>query len=171
MLQSSLLKYSTAGLLLLTLLVWTGSQSASAQSPFISCAEATSGNATVIIPDTADLFVDGNALKAGDQLAIVAPDGQCAGRLVWSGESAALIAWEAGLFSETPAGLRSGDPLTLHVWQHKTKRLLTPKNSEMELTLDTSAPHLNDTLHYQRNGIYVVKQLSIRSPHNDKASR
>lgn len=136
---------------------------ASAQSPFEACLDTTSGNATIIFPETATLSVDGDTLRPGDELAVFDTDERCVGKLTWSGTgSQALIVWEAGLFQESEAGLQPGDPITLHVWKRDDARLFEPANSTIRITLDTSAPYLRDTLRYQRDGMYVVEQLTIR---------
>lgn len=158
-------RYGLLAVLLLALPTWASSaQSPVETSPFASCVEATGGNATIIIPETAELSVDGEAFSEGDELAVIDAAGQCVGHLTWSGTgSEALVVWEAGLFSESTAGLRPGDPLTLRVWQRRTDRVFTPANSSVEVVLDTSTSHLNETFHYQRDGIYVVRQLTVHS--------
>lgn len=147
----------------LTLLLLTvSSRSAPAQSPFEACLDATSGNATVIIPANAQISIDGRTLSPGDEIAAVDANGQCVGHLTWSGTgSEALTVWEAGLFRDSRAGLHPGDPIALCVWRQDDKRLFTPENSTLNIQLDTSAPHLRDTLRYQRNGMYVVEAIVV----------
>jgi hypothetical protein len=148
----------------IVLLLTAGSRSAPAQSPFGTCLDATSGNATVIIPDSAEISIDGHTLAPGDEIAAVDANGRCVGHLTWSGTgSEALTVWEAGLFRDSHAGLHPGDPITLYVWMQEAKRLFTPENSTLTIQLDTSAPHLHDTLRYQRNGMYVVAAFTIQS--------
>lgn len=149
---------------LILLLLNVSIRSAPAQSPFETCLDATGGNATVIIPDTAEISIDGHTLAPGDEIAAVDVNGRCVGHLMWSGTgSEALTVWEAGLFQESETGLHPGDPITLHVWKHDDARLYAPQNSTIRITLDTSAPYLHDTLRYQRNGMYVVAAFTIRS--------
>ena len=149
---------------LTVLLLNVSSRSAPAQSPFGTCLNATSGNATVIIPANANISIDGHTLTPGDEIAAFDVNGQCVGHLTWSGTgSEALTVWEAGLFQQSEAGLQPGDPITLHVWKQDDARLYAPENSTIRITLDTSAPYLSDTLRYQRNGMYVVEQFTIRS--------
>lgn len=134
-----------------------------AQSPFETCLDTTSGNATIIFPETATLSVDGDPLHPGDELAVFDANNRCVGKLTWSGTgSEALTVWEAGLFQESEAGLHPGDPITLHVWKQDKARLYAPENSTIRITLDTSAPYLSNTLRYQRNGMYVIEQFIIR---------
>lgn len=146
----------------IVLLLTAGSRPAPAQSPFASCLNATSGNATIIIPASAQISINDRPIALGDEIAAVDAHGQCVGHLTWSGTgSEALTVWEAGLFHDSHAGLHPGDPITLYVWMQEAKHLFTPENSTLSIRLDTSAPHLHNTLRYERNGMYVVEALII----------
>lgn len=134
-----------------------------APSPFAPCLDATSGNATIIIPATARVTVNGHALAPGDEIAAIDAAGHCVGRLVWPPGGGALTVWEAGLFRTAPAGLHPGDPIALHVWKRDAQQLFTEQNSTLRITLDTSAPYLRETLRYQRNGMYVIEAIVVES--------
>lgn len=78
---------------------------------FTDCPHRTGAAATVIVPASAQIKTAAGGLKVGDELAVLAPDGSCAGAAVWSGEGIAVTVWEDDPFTPVLEGLLPGDPL------------------------------------------------------------
>lgn len=78
---------------------------------FGGCPHRTGTSATVIIPSTARVVTEQGAVEAGDELAVLAPDGSCAGVAVWSGEGIAVSVWGDDPFTPVLDGLLEGDSI------------------------------------------------------------
>lgn len=79
---------------------------------FTACPRRTGSSAVVIVPADAAVSSSGGALSVGDEVAVVAPDGSCAGAAVWDGDGVAVTVWEDDPFTPERDGLFPGDPLS-----------------------------------------------------------
>lgn len=83
---------------------------------FTECPHRTGGSAVVIVPESARVSTPSGALAIGDEIAVVAPDGSCAGVGVWDGDGMAVTVWEDDPFTPERDGLLPGDPLTFSAY-------------------------------------------------------
>jgi hypothetical protein len=76
----------------------------------------TATNATLLVPDdvTSTLGAAGDALSAGDEIAVFTSDGQCAGSGSWQDASLAIAV--AGTNSQESGGYENDELLQLQVW-------------------------------------------------------
>ena len=134
-----------------------------AQSPYDTCAYRTGETATIIVPTDATLLLDGARLSPGDQVAVFAPGGVCAGTLTIGHEHAVLTLWGDDVTTEAPDGLRPGEALAFHVWDASSGVEYTAENSQFSVSFRTDAAYLTEESHYVPNGIYVLNHLSVAS--------
>lgn len=149
--------------LLLVALFFLSGSTLPAQSPYDTCAHRTGETATIIVPTDAELLLDGTHLSPGDQVAVFAPGGVCAGTLTVARKHAALTLWGDDVTTETPDGLRPGEPLVFHVWDASTGMEYTTENSSFSVSFRGDAAYLTRESHYVPNGIYVLNHLSVSS--------
>lgn len=83
---------------------------------FTECPHRTGGSAVIIVPSTAQVATSSWSLAVGDEIAVVAPDGSCAGVGVWDGDGMAVTVWEDDPFTPERDGLLPGDPLTFSTY-------------------------------------------------------
>lgn len=83
---------------------------------FTACPHRTGASAVVIVPTTARVSIPSGPLSVGDEIAVVAPDGTCAGVGVWSGSGLAVTVWEDDPFTPERDGLLPGDPLAFSAY-------------------------------------------------------
>ncbi len=79
---------------------------------FADCPSRTGSSATVVVPSWAGVSMSKGALEAGDELAVLAPDGSCVGSGVWSGDGFAIAVWGDDPFTPVLDGLLDGDALS-----------------------------------------------------------
>jgi hypothetical protein len=79
---------------------------------FTGCPHRTGASAVVVVPTTATVATTSGPLQVGDEIAVMAPDGSCAGAGVWDGDGLAVTVWEDDPFTPERDGLLAGDPLT-----------------------------------------------------------
>ena len=83
---------------------------------FTECPHRTGASAVVIVPTTAQVSTPSGPLGVGDEIAVMAPDGTCAGVGVWNGSGLAVTVWEDDPFTPERDGLLAGDPLTFSAY-------------------------------------------------------
>lgn len=132
-----------------------------AQPHFAPCAERTGANAILVIPTSADPRIGDEPLDDGDEIAVVAATGRCAGRAVWDGQNIALTAWGDNPMTEATDGLAPGGPMSISVWDASRQVEYNASNSTIEVVLATHAPYLADRLVYAPDAIYVVEHLHV----------
>ncbi|MGB1250737.1 MAG: hypothetical protein ACPG8W_09015, partial [Candidatus Promineifilaceae bacterium] len=123
---------------------------------FEECVSVTGNNATVALPTSAAIILDGNSvsLANGDEIAFFKADSSlCAGKGIWSGGNLAITIW--GDNSETPEtdGLNAGETFIIKLW-------LTTTQQEYTAVVTYSVG--NGV--YQPNGLQVINSLNLTSP-------
>ena len=83
---------------------------------FTACPHRTGASAVVVVPTTAQVSTPSGPLSVGDEIAVMAPDGTCAGVGVWNGAGLAVTVWEDDPFTPERDGLLAGDPLTFSAY-------------------------------------------------------
>lgn len=133
-----------------------------APSYFRDCASRTGHNATLILPDTLSVVLNGDALDSADvEIAVFTPGGRCAGQVRWTSQSAtALTAW--GAAAPVPAGqaFNPGDSLAVRVWRPDARVEYSP--DRVRLVFADHAPYLRTRPIYAPNAIYVVDTVVLR---------
>lgn len=126
-----------------------------AYSPFAACAFRTGNNATVGVPE--NVAVTGIILAPGDEIAIFAGDGICAGKATWSGSGMIITAW--GDDDQTPEkdGLTAGEAMDFRILDKSTNDVHT--HVEVTFSLTTTGDGS-----YQPDGIYLVSEIGVISP-------
>lgn len=133
---------------------------ARAQVHFTDCVDRTGNNATVIIPSDVQVDLKGQALEAGDEIAVFAEGGSCAGVVTWTGTNAALTAWADDPYVEGSLGLGNGDRLQLRIWS-AAENVEYGVIDSVAATFSSERPYYNSTGIYTPDGIYVVKSLVV----------
>src|SRR5690554_5345129 len=75
---SAIANTAIAGLVVSALSTFT-IPAAYGQSHFTSCSSVTGDDATLVIPTSINLRIDGNSFASGDEIAVFTPGGVCAG--------------------------------------------------------------------------------------------
>lgn len=135
----------------------------SAPSPFTSCSGSTGASATVLLPTSASVLVDGQPLEIGDEVAALTQEGVCAGLLVWTGEPKALAAWLDNPFSDSRDGFNPGETIELAVWRAATGRL---HREGVSFTFESS-PTADGKFH--QDALYFLKGQATVNTETTKA--
>ena len=122
---------------------------ASGLSHFASCPQRAGAGATLVVPDGTEIALPGGALEAGDELAVLAPDGSCAGAVAWTGEGVAVTIWEDDPFTPTLDGLLRGDVLTIVAFDASENAVATAEGLTYEAIFQPERG-------YRRDALYVV---------------
>lgn len=134
-----------------------------AQTPFPDCATRTEVNASLILPSSLEITVDGQRKEPPLQLAVFTPEGDCAGQVRWSGPPTTLTAWGTTDLPGTSADpvLVPGDTMQVRLYDPATQTGYTPDNSRITVTLRSDQAHLNAHLRYVPDGIYVLNRIRV----------
>lgn len=130
---------------------------------FSSCAYDTGNNATLIIPLTAILEVNGMPLSPGSEVAAFTPDSLCAGVAIWDGvQPLVLTLWGDDPFitPDTKEGFAPGDTIQLAVWDKVSGRHFHRANGRFTVRY-ASGDILSDNGHYQPDALYRIDVLTI----------
>lgn len=135
------------------LFVFTGlSQSDTTHFTFTS---RTGNNATVLIPGSANINVNGEPIQAGDEIGVFTPDSLCVGAAVWQDETTSITVW--GNDSMTPDikdGIDPGEQMHFRIW----KKYLEMEFIQTEVKFSDEFPATGkDT--YSEDAIYVIELL------------
>lgn len=138
------------------------SASALAASPraFLTDCPATTGrSAALLLPSNAAVTRPGGRLAPGDEIAVVSPDGTCAGIATWTDSGAALAIWADDPYTPAVEGLVPGVPLQFMVRDAATGTVYTP-----EAVGVTYAPGYDAARGFQVDGLYVVASQPVDTP-------
>lgn len=130
-------------------------------SPFGPCAQRTGRAATLLLPASAELTLDGAPLRAGDLVAALTPEGVCAGIGTYApGEPLVFAIWENDVFTEEADGFRDGEALAFHVFRTDDGASGFVNGAAAEVTYDAtfSAPAT-----FSADALYVVTRLPMAS--------
>lgn len=121
---------------------------------FDSCVQNIN-NATVVVPASVQAVVSGEAIEAGDEIAVFTADGTCVGHGIWNDESLSIAA--AGVDSQTPDGYRAGESLQFRVWDASSSAAY-----EANVAYTPCAdgdPLCKDDGQYEHNVLYSIEQI------------
>jgi hypothetical protein len=155
--------------LLLSLIVLAGLLAGPvvAQSPFSDCTTRTETNATLLLPDTLTIVLDGDAASAPVHLGVFTPLGECVGAVRWRGAATSLTIWgrnptRPDHVGPSQAALVPGDTLQLRLYDPATKTEYAPSRGRMTVSFQSSEPYHRTTPRYVPNGIYVLDEIRAR---------
>lgn len=131
------------------------------QQHFTDCATRTENSATIIIPDTVEISLDGQRIEEGSELAVFNDEGLCAGTMTWTGESATLTIWGAGDFVPASDGLRPGERMHFRLWEASSQTEYTEARDSFYVSFSDQGPHLTEENQYVPNAIYLITALQI----------
>lgn len=116
-------------------------------------------NATVVVPASVQAQIEGASLEAGDEVALFASDGTCAGYGVWDEESLSIAA--AGTGSQQPTGFESGEPIEFRVWDASEGRAY--ETDVRYTSCDESDSICKDDGFYESERLYRIEALDVIS--------
>lgn len=143
---------------LMMLLICSG---AVAQSHFTDCTSLTGNNATILIPSTASLTLDGDRLPGLSEIAVYTPDGLCAGVVVWQDESIGFSVWGDDTQTADKDGFATGELLTYRVWDADADKEYAAASANVTFS-DTQPFYITENA-YVENGIYELSTFSIET--------
>ena len=122
---------------------------------FSDCIDPTGQNASLILPRDAVITVfptpgDGEPISTGDELAILTPEGVCAGTFLWDEETeaSALAVWEDNPVTALKDGFVSGDTLRYELWDASTRREIDGSSVRYEPYADASGLFSPDAVYF-----------------------
>jgi spore coat protein A, manganese oxidase len=80
----------------------------------------TGSSLTMVIPNTAELFLDGIPLVSGDEIGVFNAASLCVGAVVWHGTSTAFSIWGDNASLPGINGMLDGDTLYFRFWKPST---------------------------------------------------
>lgn len=118
---------------------------------FTECPRRTGASSVLIVPASAVASRTATEvpLGVGDEVAVVAPDGSCAGVGVWDGDGIAVTVWEDDPFTPERDGLSPGDPLQFATYDADAGTVRD--DLEVSYTADFGAE-----TGFSRNALYIV---------------
>jgi len=134
---------------------------AQGSSPFADCMRLTGRTATLIIPASASLSLDGEPLLAGDEIAAVTPGGVCTGVASYTpGSALAIAVWEDDPFTEALDGFSHGEALAFHIYRKTTGVRGHVSGMSSRVTYD---PSFHTSGEFMPDGVIVVTTLPMLS--------
>ena len=106
---------------------------------------------TILIPDTADLTIDGNAISLGDYIGVFYDSlgtPACGGYTAWTGQTSYITAWGDDIVTTDKDGFATGEQFSFVIWQLSTG-----------LSLQSTATYIPQPV-MPDQGNYVVNGLS-----------
>ena len=126
------------------------------------CQTDSWASALVLIPPDPALLVGGAPLDPGDQIAVMTPDGACAGASAWDGAGTALTVWADDPMTDDVDGLREGEPVSLVVWDASENAVRSA--GDVALAYD---PAFDPGLGFTPDGLYIlagIEEMPAPSP-------
>lgn len=133
------------------------------QAHFADCVTRTGNNATIIIPASANIRVNGSPIEIGDELAVVTSAGMCAGTIRWTGKNIAFAIWGQAVVKEPVSGLALNEPLSFQIWDVSENVAFDAENSKMEVSFAADRSYLKPDGKYVPDAIYLVSHLVVSS--------
>lgn len=123
----------------------------------------TGNNATVVVPLTASIQINDQALKVGDELAIFTHKGLCVGHTTWTGQNLAFAIWGNNILTEQSDGLGFSETLSIKVWDAQNLYELDSSNSSIRLSFSSEQAYSKNDGRYAPDAIFVLSELIVAS--------
>jgi hypothetical protein len=115
----------------------------------------TGNNATVILPKSADITVDGFTLQPGDEIGVFTPDSLCVGAVVWPDSSTAITVWGNNEYTQEKDGIDVGEQMHFRIWRNSVNSQFVQNQVVFS---DQSPANGEDT--YTQNSLYIINLLT-----------
>lgn len=138
-------------------------QEASGQTQFDSCKKLTGNNATLIVPESASITLDGEPLPDGAEVAAFTQNGLCVGAFVWEHENVGVALWGDDTQTSDVDGLAPGEEIEFRIWEAKSGKMLSGTTSTISVKFSDAAPFYRETPEYAAGAIYELASLEISS--------
>ena len=127
----------------------------SPRSYFQNCRSDTGGNATVVLTESAGLYLLNrpghlDVLEPGDELAAFTPEGLCVGKRVWNGETMAFTMWADDPLTPKKDGYAQGDPVIFRAWNVSREKELSSIYVRYRDGFNTSGQFATDGIYLPR---------------------
>jgi hypothetical protein len=136
-----------------------------AQSPFSGCVDRTATSATLVLPNSTKILLEGSEKDGPLYVAVFTPAGHCAGSTRWSGAATTLIAWgtdPSSSINPTPGpAFEPGDSLHVRIFAPTTSTHYKAPGSQITVSPRSDRPHLTDHRRYVAGGIYVLDTIRV----------
>ncbi len=142
------------------------SPGASAKSPYVECAARTGQNATVFIQADVSPTINGVLLDSEDEIIVVDQNGNCAGKAVWTGETASITVWGDDEMTETVDGLQLGESLRFIVYDASEQMIYGSDASSVDVEFETDFPFDADGV-YRPDALYNVAYFDVSGDPSD----
>lgn len=142
-----------------------------AQSHFKECARLTGNDGTIIIPDRADITVDGSAIPINSEIAVFTESGRCAGVVVWKKRATGLSIWGDDVLTRVHDGFRKGETILFRIWDPSKRIEYDSAKQPSKLLFAAEGNIFKGDRSYGENAIYLLQRLSIgtETPQKTKA--
>ena len=157
-----MLKRTIPGLLMAAII----SIGAEAKSPYVECAVRTGQNATVFIQADVTPTINGVVLENGDEIVVVDQNRRCAGKAVWTGETASITIWGDDEMTETVDGLQLGERLRFLVYDGSEHKIYGSEESTVDVEFDGDFPFDTDGV-YRPDALFNVAYLDVSGDPSD----
>ncbi len=148
---------------LLAALVSTGT---AAKSPYVECAARTGQNASVFIRSDVNPTINGVVLEEGDEIVVLDTNGRCAGKAVWTGDTASITVWGDDEMTEAVDGLQPGERLRFVVYDVSEDAIFGSDESSVEISFDAEFPFEGGDA-YRPDALFNVTYFDVSGDPSD----
>lgn len=135
-----------------------------AQQHFEDCAHRSESNATIILPDSLELQIDGHQPEGTFEIAVYTPDNHCAGSSEWAGQAVALTVWGSTPTSVSEENtLHPGDSMHVRLYHSACDVEYNRFNSTIGVDFRDEGPPSMTATEYAPDGLYIVEKIDLRS--------
>ncbi len=147
-----------------TLLILTLSAPAAfAQSHFTTCASRTGNSAVLLVPEDAELKINGDDLREGDEIAVFTEEGICAGAITWENKHAILTIWGDDSMLPDKQGFDNDEIVGFRVWQAGTATEFAAEESTVSVEFSDTEPFLSIDGRYKDGAIMLLASLTVET--------
>ena len=143
--------------LLIAALISTGTV---AKSAYVECAVRTGQNASVFIRSEVNPTINGVLLDEGDEIVVLDRNGRCAGKAVWTGETASITVWGDDEMTEVIDGLQLGERLRFVVYDVSENAIFGSNETDVEVSFDAEFPFDSDGA-YRPDALFNVQYFDV----------
>ena len=121
----------------------------------------TGSDGTIIIPDRADISVNGSAIPINSEIAVFTEDGSCAGVVVWKKRSTGLSIWGDDDQTRRRDGFRKGETILFRIWDPSKGVEYDSAKEPSTILFEGKGSIFKGERSYGENAIYLLRAVSI----------
>lgn len=121
----------------------------------------TGNDGTIIIPDRADITVNGSAIPINSEIAVFTESGRCAGVVVWKDRATGLSIWGDDGLTKVHDGFRKGETILFRIWDPSKRIEYDSAKQPSKLLFAGEGKIFKGDRAYGENAIYLLQRLSI----------